>query len=88
MESQIDDVANDAFTKHRCTCRFATVLGSYGLDEQNRFCYKILWRDRIALIYFGAVALRCRDCKRWCRIRILPKERKAEITPMKSAPKE
>lgn len=76
----------DGFTKHRCTCRYKTILGSYGIDAKGRFVYKIIWRDRAALIYFGAVALRCRDCKKWCRIRLLPKEKKAEITPMNSKP--
>lgn len=41
-------------------------------------------RDRILLIYFGAFTVRCRDCKRWCRVRMLPKERKVDISAMKS----
>lgn len=90
MESTQSDIEKsaDGFTKHRCTCHNRTVLGSFGTDSQGRFVYKVMIRDRIILIYFGATALLCRDCKRWTRLRVLPREKKAEITPMHSRPDE
>lgn len=86
MPTTDSNESDDGFTKHRCTCRFKTILGSYGFDAKGRFVYKVIWRDRAMLVYFGAFTLRCRDCKKWCRVRLLPKERKAEITPMNSQP--
>lgn len=79
-----EDVGVDGFVRHRCTCRRRTVLGSYGMDEAGRFSYKIMWRDRVMLVYFGSLSVRCRDCTRWTRVRILPKEKKADFTPMKT----
>lgn len=75
-------VATDGFTLHRCTCKYKTILGSHGFDSTERYVYKVIWRDRFVLVYFGVFAVSCRDCKRWCRVRMLPKERRAEITPM------
>lgn len=43
-----------------------------------------MFRDRIILVYFGAFTQRCRDCKRWTRVRMLPKEGKVEFTQMGS----
>lgn len=82
MDSTSEDVGDDGFTRHRCSCRHRTVLGSHGFDTQGRYVYKVLWRDRIALMYFGVVALRCRHCERWCRVRILPREKRAEFVEM------
>jgi hypothetical protein len=79
-----DKPTDDGFERHRCTCRHATVLGSHGFDSKGRYVYKFMVRDRIVLIYFGAFTVRCRDCKRWCRVRMLPKERKVDISVMKA----
>ena len=84
--SKAEDLAADGFTRHRCSCRRQTVLGSYGFDSDGRFVYKIMVRDRLILLYFGAFTQRCKDCKRWTRIRMLPKEKTVAITEMGSAP--
>lgn len=76
----------DGFTRHRCNCRRRTVLGSHGIDPRTgQYAYKIIWRDRAVLIYFGALTVYCRDCQRWSRVRVLPKEQRAEITPLRGS---
>lgn len=77
---------SDGFTRHHCTCRHGTVLGSHGYDAKGRYCYKIAWRDRVVVIYFGAFTVKCKDCSRWCRVRMLPKEQKVQINPMYTDP--
>lgn len=62
------------------------MLGSHGFDNQGRYVYKIMVRDRLILIYFGAFTQRCRDCKRWTRIRMLPKEKTVDISELGNRP--
>jgi hypothetical protein len=85
-ESADLDVAADGFQRHRCTCRHNTVLGSHGFDSKGRYVYKIMVRDRLILVYFGAFTQRCRDCKRWTRIRMLPKEKTVHISELGADP--
>lgn len=85
--TNVDDLGDrtaDGFVRHRCVCHYRTVLGAHGRDDSGRFCYKIVIRDRVVIIYFGAFVVICKDCHRWSRVRILPKEQRAEIQPLKS----
>jgi hypothetical protein len=75
----LPDRAADGFVLHRCFCRYATILGSHGFDTDNRYCYKIMFRDRRVIVYFGVFTNTCKDCKRTHRIRLLPREKKVDI---------
>ena len=74
-----DRMAN-GFIRHRCFCRYKTVLGAHGFDESKRYCYKIIIKDRAVIIYFGAFVLVCKDCSRWHRVRLLPKEQRVDTS--------
>ena len=83
-----EDRTPGGFIRHRCFCRYRTVLGAHGFDEKNRYCYKIVIKDRAVIIYFGAFILVCKDCSRWHRVRLLPKEKRLDTSVMTDRPKE
>lgn len=74
----LDDRTADGFVRHRCICRYRTVLGAHGWDK-GQYTYKIVIRDRSVIIYFGTFVVSCRDCKRRHRVRMLPKKGAAEM---------
>lgn len=66
----------------RCFCGRKTLLGVYGLDENNKIYihFKVHKQDRIffeGIVTEGTIKLVCRDCLRWHKIRIV--DRKATL---------
>lgn len=87
---EVGDITEDkmpnGFIRHRCFCRYRTVLGAHGFDESQRYCYKIVVKDRAVIVYFGAFILVCKDCSRWHRVRLLPKEQRVDTSVLNSRP--
>ena len=78
VDTITEDRTADGFIRHRCICRYRTVLGAHGW-ENGQYTYKIKIRDRSVTIYFGAFVVSCRDCNRRHRVRMLPKKGAAEM---------
>lgn len=65
-------------SKHelRCFCRTEPLLAVYGVDESGQLYVHVkIWKQsRIygeIIVTGGVVKLRCRECLRWHKIRIL-----------------
>lgn len=65
-------------SKHdlRCFCRTEPLLAVYGIDEHSQLYVhvKIYKQSRIfgeVIVTGGVVRLRCRECLRWHKVRII-----------------
>lgn len=72
----------------RCFCERSPLLATYGIDKSGKlFVHVKIWKSRRIygelVIEGGIVKLRCRDCLRWHRIRVVQASAILEETEQK-----
>jgi len=70
----------------RCFCRRHPLLATYGIDKDGKlFVHIKIWKaQRIfgeLVVEGGLVKIRCRDCLRWHRVRIIDNKASLQESP-------